>query len=79
VANKKASKKAMLQSQKRAIENGIIRSKLKTLAKKTGIARISSDSIQQVAIEYVSVLDNAAKRNIIPINSANRRKSSVAK
>jgi ribosomal protein S20 len=79
VANRKASKKAILQSQKRAIENGIVCSKLKTRVKKIRIGGTNSDSIWQVAIEYVSVFDKAAKRNIIHSNSANRRKSSVSR
>jgi ribosomal protein S20 len=64
----------MLQSQKRVIENGIVCSKLKTLAQKIRIGGTNSDSMQQVAIEYVSVLDKVAKMNIIHSNSANRRK-----
>jgi ribosomal protein S20 len=79
VANKKASKKAMLQFQKHTIENGIVRGKLKTVTKKIRVGRTNSDSVQQVAIEYVSVLDKASKRDVIHNNSANRRKTSAAK
>jgi ribosomal protein S20 len=74
VANKKASKKAILRSQKRMIENGIVRSKLNTLARQIRIGGGSSDSIQQAAIEYVSVFNKAANSNGIHSDFANRRK-----
>jgi small subunit ribosomal protein S20 len=82
MANKKAAKKAAIQSQRRALENSSVRSKLKTLAKRLRVSvekkTSNTKNVQQIAIEYASALDKATKRNIVHRNFANRRKSNVA-
>jgi small subunit ribosomal protein S20 len=81
VANKKASKKSAIQSQKRAAGNRVVHSRLKTLSKKLQLLESGKGegSVQEVVASYVSALDKAAKRNIIHKNSANRHKSRVAR
>jgi small subunit ribosomal protein S20 len=80
VANKKASRKSILQTQKHAAGNGVVRSRLKTLEKKLRVAIASgSEGVRGFAADYVSALDKAAKRNVIHRNSADRRKVVFAK
>jgi small subunit ribosomal protein S20 len=78
--NKRAAKKFMLQSQKCAVRNAVVRSRLRTLARKLreGLCG-GAASAGSVAVEYVSELDKAVKKGVIHRNSANRRKSAVAK
>ena len=78
MANKKAALKSIAQTQKRTSRNVAIRSELKTLAKKV-IAAAGTDAVEDIAIEYVSALDKAAKKRIIHANNANRHKKAVAK
>jgi small subunit ribosomal protein S20 len=79
MANKKAARKAEMQSQRRALENSGVRSKLKTLAKKLWASTGDTQDIRRVAVEYVSALDKAAKRGIVHRNFANRRKHNAAR
>lgn len=78
MANKKAALKSIAQTQRRTSRNVAIRSELKTLAKKV-IAAAGTDAVKDIAIEYVSALDKAAKKRIIHANNANRHKKAVAK
>ncbi|MDR1528329.1 MAG: 30S ribosomal protein S20 [Puniceicoccales bacterium] len=79
MANKKAARKAGLQSQRRALENCGVRNKLKTLAKRLRVSAEDTQGIRRMAMEYVSALDKAAKRNIVHRNFANKRKRNVAR
>ncbi|MDR0715489.1 MAG: 30S ribosomal protein S20 [Puniceicoccales bacterium] len=79
MANKKAARKAGLQSQRRALENCGVRNKLKTLAKKLQASGGDVQSVKHMAMEYISALDKAAKRNIVHRNFANKRKCSAAR
>ncbi|MDR1233510.1 MAG: 30S ribosomal protein S20 [Puniceicoccales bacterium] len=79
MANKKAAKKAELQSQKRALENCGVRNRLKTLAKKLRASTGDTQGVKRVAMEYISALDKAAKRKVVHRNFANKRKCSAAR
>ncbi|MDR2432668.1 MAG: 30S ribosomal protein S20 [Puniceicoccales bacterium] len=79
MANKKAARKAEMQSQRRALENCGVRNRLKTLAKKLRSATGDTQEVKRVTIEYVSALDKAAKRNIVHRNFANKRKCAAAR
>ncbi|MDR3144031.1 MAG: 30S ribosomal protein S20 [Puniceicoccales bacterium] len=80
MANKKASRESVLQSRRRAVANGLVRSALRTLAKKLRMAiSTQSPDAKRIAIDYVSCLDKAAKRNVIHRNSADRHKSACSK
>ncbi|MDR1413580.1 MAG: 30S ribosomal protein S20 [Puniceicoccales bacterium] len=76
MANKKAAQKSVLQTKRRALENGAVRSVIKTLASKLRAAiGVGSPDVQQVARAYISALDKAVKRHIVHRNVASRRKS----
>ncbi|MDR2628395.1 MAG: 30S ribosomal protein S20 [Puniceicoccales bacterium] len=79
MANKKAARKAGLQSRRRALENCGVRNKLKTLAKKLQTATGDAQSLKCAAMVYVSALDKAAKRKIVHRNFANKRKCMAAR
>ncbi|MDR1890892.1 MAG: 30S ribosomal protein S20 [Puniceicoccales bacterium] len=79
MANKKAAKKSKTQSQRRALESSGVLGKIRTLAKKLRVSTGDSKDVRQVAIEYISALDKAAKRRIVHRNFANRRKSGAAR
>lgn len=81
MANIKASKKDIRRIIVRTERNRQVKSVLKTLAKKvkTLAGNNEADKAREVAIQYVSELDRAAKRSIIHANKASRGKASVAK
>jgi len=81
MANLKASKKNIRKIERQTQENRQVRSRLKTLAKKISQLKEqgSASDAQRVAIEYVSALDKAAKRNIVHANKANRHKKALSK
>ena len=80
VANLRSAIRDIKKSRKRAAHNQGVRSAIKTWMKKTRAAITAGD--EQTA-EFVSatssLVDKAAKRNIIHKNAANRRKSRLAK
>lgn len=81
MANIKASKKDIRRIAVRTERNRQVKSVLKTLAKKvkTLASNNEADKAREVAIQYASELDRAAKRSIIHPNKASRGKASVAK
>ena len=79
MANKKAARKFVLKSRKRAMANTIVRSKLKTLIKKFRASVKENADTRELAVRAcVSALDKAAKRGIIHRNAVNRKKSAFA-
>jgi small subunit ribosomal protein S20 len=80
VANLRSAIRDIRKSRRRAERNQAVRSAIKTHVKKTRIAIAESD---EKAMEFFSdtssLVDKAAKRNIIHKNAANRRKSRLAK
>ncbi|MDR2737579.1 MAG: 30S ribosomal protein S20 [Puniceicoccales bacterium] len=80
MANKRASRKSVLQTQRRTASNGVVRGRLRTLEKKLRAAVTSrSGGVRLILSDCLSALDKAAKRNVIHRNSADRRKSIFVK
>lgn len=81
MANLKASKKSIRKIATQTARNRAVKSRLKTLSKKVQAAALSGNNEQAkaAAIEYVSALDKAAKRNVIHGNKADRNKAAVSK
>lgn len=80
MANLKASKKNIRRIETQTARNRVVKSTLKTLAKKV-LAQVRSDdkeALKSAAIEFVSALDKAAKRNIIHLSKASRLKAKMA-
>lgn len=80
MANIKSSKKDIRRIAKRTVHNRQVRSRLKSLQKKFETVSSGDDpaAVKEVASDYVSALDKAAKRNIIHPNKASRHKSACA-
>jgi ribosomal protein S20 len=76
---KKAAKKSKAQSQRRALESSGVFGKIRTRAKKMRVSTGDSKDVRHVAIEYISALDEAAKRRIIHRNFANKRESGAGR
>ena len=74
--NIKSAKKRMRSSEKQRIGNATVKTKVKTVRRKTrevltaGVAETSEQAVR----EYSSVLDKAVKRGVIKKNTAIRRK-----
>jgi small subunit ribosomal protein S20 len=80
VANLRSSLRDIKKSRRRAARNKSVRSAIKTFMKKSREALVAGDeTAAQVVSETTSLLDKAAKRNIIHRNAANRRKSRLAR
>jgi small subunit ribosomal protein S20 len=81
MANIKASKKDIRRIALRTERNRRVKSTLKTLIKKVNAfaSNNEADKAREVAIQYVSELDKAAKRSIIHANKASRGKAAVAR
>ncbi len=80
MANLKASKKAILTSNKRRERNQAVRSAIKTFVKKTRAAiDAGGEDVTPLLQQTTSLVDKAAKRGIIHKNAANRRKSRLAR
>lgn len=74
--NIKSAKKRMRSSEKRRVGNITVKTKVKTVRRKTRetlVAGVTETSDQAVR-EYSSVLDKAVKRGAIKKNTAIRRK-----
>jgi small subunit ribosomal protein S20 len=80
VANLKASKKAIRQSEKRRERNQAVRSAIKTFVKKTRVAiQSGTEEAPSLLQATASLVDKAAKRGVIHKNAAARRKSRLAR
>lgn len=80
MANLRSSKADIKKSRKRAERNQSVRSAIKTFMKKTRVAIANGDeNALELFSDTSSLVDKAAKRNIIHKNAANRRKSRLAK
>lgn len=80
MANLRSAIRDIRKSRKRAERNQSVRSAIKTLSKKSRTAAAGGDeNAMQYFSDAASLLDKAAKRNIIHKNAANRRKSRLAK
>ena len=80
MANLRSALRDIIKSRKRAERNQSVRSAIKTFVKKTRTAIVDGDEqAMQFFSDTASLVDKAAKRNIIHKNAANRRKSRMAK
>lgn len=77
MANLKASKKDIRRITKQTARNRTVKSTLKTLAKKVllEVRNDNKEKLKSTAMELVSLLDKAAKRDIIHPNKASRQKA----
>lgn len=77
----KSAKKRVLITEKKTAENRAIKSRIATYAKKFKLAVANKDvETSEVAFnDVVSLLDSAARANVIHANSANRKKAHYAK
>ena len=80
MANLRSALRDIKKSRKRAERNQSVRSAIKTFVKKTRVAITEGDeNAMTLFTDTASLVDKAAKRNIIHKNAANRRKSRIAK
>ena len=80
MANLRSALRDIKKSRKRAERNQSVRSAIKTFVKKTRVAVANGDEqAMEFFTDTASLVDKAAKRNIIHKNAANRRKSRMAK
>ena len=80
MANLRSALRHIKKSRKRAARNQSVRSAIKTFVKKTRVAiKEGDEAAAQLVSETSSLVDKAAKRKIIHKNSADRRKSRLAK
>lgn len=80
MANLRSAIRDIRKSRKRAERNQSVRSAIKTFVKKTRVAIANGDeNVLELLTQSSSAVDKAAKRKVIHKNSANRRKSRLAK
>ena len=80
MANLRSALRDIKKSRKRAERNQSVRSAIKTFVKKTRTAITNGDeNAMELVSATSSLVDKAAKRNIIHKNASNRRKSRLAK
>jgi small subunit ribosomal protein S20 len=74
--NIKSAKKRMRSSEKQRVGNMTVKTKVKTVRRKTRevLAAGVAETSEQAVREYSSVLDKAVKRGVIKKNTAIRRK-----
>ncbi|MBV9008194.1 MAG: 30S ribosomal protein S20 [Verrucomicrobia bacterium] len=75
MANTKSAAKRARQTERRALRNRSVLSRLRTLSKRASAA----DAQPADRTALISAIDKAAKRGIIHRNAANRRKALLAK
>lgn len=80
MANHKSAKKRIVVSARQNLENKRVKSALKTQLKKFNAALDAKDKdIETILKQTISIIDNAASKGVIHKNTANRKKSQVAK
>ena len=79
--NLKQAKKALRAAANKRVANDVWRVKLRAAFKSIRLASVANDkpAAEKAYVEAVSILDRAARRNIIHPNKAARRKSRLAK
>lgn len=75
MANTKSAAKRARQTQRRALRNRQVLSRIRTLSKRAGNANIQAADIAAL----ISAIDKAAKRGIIHRNAAVRRKARLTR
>ena len=81
MANHKSALKRVGTTAKKNLNNRIVSSRAKTIAKKFDAVVASGDqaAVQSVYTEAVSTVDKAAAKGVIHKNAANRKKAQLAK
>ncbi len=81
MANTKSALKRARQTETRTERNRAMKSKVRTLRKKVAVASASGDEKAAIAAlsAFTSVVDRAAKKNLIHKNNAANLKSKAAK
>ena len=80
MANIKSAKKRTQQINKKRVQNGMRRSMVRTLEKKVRLAiaeKRTEDALSNYRV-FCSLIDKAAKTNIIHPNKSSRKKSRLA-
>lgn len=80
--NKKNAEKALRQSKARQIKNNKVKLSIYDMKRKIRKAleqNVSAEELKKLYTEAQTLLDKAAKNNVIKKNSAARKKSSIAK
>ena len=78
--NIKSQKDRVVQSQKEAMANKVVKSNLKTVIKKADAAIVSNAADKDVAMKAaVSAIDSAKSKGVIHKNTAARKVSRLAK
>ena len=81
MAHHKSAIKRHRQNEKRRLQNRVVKTRMKTVARKLAQAEKSGDP-QAILNEFnraKSAIDKAAKKGVIHPNTASRRKSRLAK
>lgn len=79
--NIKSAKKRVVVSNRKALQNQMFRSRMKTIVKKYETA-VANNDVETIKAEYataVKIIDHAAARGIIHKNAAARKKSQFTK
>lgn len=82
MANIKSAKKRVLIAEARREKNAAARSRIKTALKKyeaSLAAGVNKEETQALLVEVISLLDKAARTNLIHKNAAARKKSRLMK
>ena len=78
--NIKSQKDRVVQSQKEAMANKVVKSNLKTVIKKADAAIVSNAADKDAAVKAaVSAIDSAKSKGVIHKNTAARKVSRLAK
>ena len=78
--NNKSAKKRVLINEKRALRNASAKSALRTSIKKAKVAVANNDTDKNAVVhEAVIKIDKACSKGLLHKNTANRRKSRIAK
>ena len=78
VPNNASQKKRLRQSEKRRAQNRQVRSEIRTRTTKL-LAMESADGAEAALSELYTVLDRAARKSLMPANTAARQKARAAR
>lgn len=79
--NIKSAKRRVRTEEKANLRNRMVKSELKTIAKKFTAAVTSGDktTVAELSREYTGALDKAAIKGVLHRNNADRKKAQIAK
>jgi len=79
--NIESAKRRVRVEQKANLRNRVIKSELKTVAKKfsTAVAAGDKEAVAQLSKEYEGALDSAVIKGVMHRNSVSRKKAQIAK